>query len=343
MIEQEMIVMTKTPPLGSTSFWEMAALAISGRLASCQSCVEFFYLQSRQNAVAFLDSCASGGLVEKRSLLDLRGEISPRSVPTVRQQWYDQSIYISATVFRRKNLDAARRRIEGTKEAVYKAFRLYYEVLGANDNAINAAYLKAVADGLLRYSDVARERLDVDQSPVARLRLIKDGYRCDIKRKHPKMSGADIEKRATESTAEYVLKVSTAGVEMPRVRDHAEELEEFVFEFLADRRDLKDFWQKEDIKLPVGYRLQLLPVISELLYYRYDTLKESGEAAGARFVENIKEEICRAQERQAADKPYVEALAEVIEDLDLHVSGGRTPHLIPPAGSNQHGVEARPS
>src|ERR1044071_4377867 len=244
-----MNVMAKTPPLGAASFWEMAALSISGRLASCQSCVEFFYFQSKQNAVAFLDSCAAGGLVEKRSLLGLRGEVGFRSVPTVRQQWYDQAIYISAPVFRRKNLDAARRRIEGTKVAVYKAFRLYYEVLGENDKAINAAYVKAVEKGGLRYSDLARERLDVDQSPIARLRLIKDGYLCRFRNEHPKMSRADVEKRATEATAEYVLGFSTVGAELPPVRDHAEELEQFVREFLADTRDLGDFWQKEDIKI----------------------------------------------------------------------------------------------
>ena len=332
--------MAKTPPLRSDSFWAMSALAISGRLASCQSCVEFFYFQSRQNSVAFLDSCAAGGLVEKRSLLDLRGEISPRSVPTVRQQWYDQEIYISATVFRRRNLDAARRRIEGTKEAVYKAFRLYYEMLGANDRAINAAYVEAVEKGALRYPDVARERLDVDQSPVARLRLIKDGYSSDLRSKHREMPRPEIEKRATEATAEYVLSFSRADVEMPPVRDHVEELEQFVIDFLADRRDLEEL-RKQDIELPADYRLQLLPVISELSCYRYDTLKQSGEAAGARFVENIKDEIGKAQKRQADDRAYVEALAEVVEDLDLHVSGGRAPLMMPPAGS-MSGVEARP-
>ena len=337
-----MIAMAKTPPLGSDSFWEMAALAISGRLASCPSCVEFFYFQSKQNAVAFLDSCAAGGLVEKRSLLDLRGEVSSRSVPTVRQQWYDQAIYISAPVFRRKNLDAARRRIEGTKVAVYQAFKLYYEVLGANDKAINAAYAKAVKKGSLRYSDLARERLGVDQSPVARLRLIKDGYGFKIKNDHPEMSRADIEKRAAEETAEYVLGVSAVDVELPPVRDHAEELEQFVIDFLAGRRDLRDFWRKEEIKLPADYRLQLLRVVSELIRHRYDTLKERGDDAGARFVEGIKEEIGRAQEREAADGAYVEALAEVIEDLDLHVFAERASSLMPPDRSVRHGAETRP-
>lgn len=342
--------MAKTPPLGSASFWEMAALAISGRLASCPSCVEFFYFQSKQNAVAFLDSCAAGGLVEKRSLLDLRGEVSSRSVPTVRQQWYDQAIYISAPVFRRKNLDAARRRIEGTKVAVYKAFRLYYEVLGANDKAINAAYVKAVEEGGLRYSDLARERLGVDQSPVARLRLIKDGYQCRIKNKykseHPEMSRADIEKRAAEAaagaTAEYVLGFSAADVELPPVRDHAEELEQFVIEFLGGRRDFRDFWQKEEIKLPADYRLQLLRVVSELIRHRYDTLKERGGDAGVRFVAGIKEEIGRAHEREAADGAYVEALAEVMEDLDLHVFAGRASSLVPPDCPVRQGTEVRP-
>lgn len=341
--------MDKTPPLGSASFWQMAALAISGRLASCPSCVEFFYFQSKQNAVAFLDSCAAGGLVEKRSLLDLRGEVNSRSIPTIRQQWYDQAIYISAPVFRRKNLDAARRRIEGTKVAVYKAFRLYYEVLGANDKAINAAYVKAIEEGILRYSDRARERLGVDQSPVARLRLIKDGHLCRIKNKYkneyPEMSRADIEKRAAkaaaEATAEYVLGSSAVDVKLPPVRDHAEELEQFVIEFLGGKRDFGDFW-KEEIKPPADYRLQLLRVVSELIRHRYDTLKERGNDVGARFIEGIKKEIGRAQEREAADGAYVEALAEVIEDLDLHIFPGHASSLMPPDCSVRQGVETRP-
>jgi hypothetical protein len=160
------------------------------------------------------------------------------------------------------------------------------------------------------------------------------------------MSRADIEKRAAEAsaaaTAEYVLGFSAADLDLPPVRDHAEELEQFVIEFLGNKRDFKDFWQKEEIKLPADYRLQLLRVVSELIRHRYDTLKEHGNDVGTRFVEGIKEEIGWAQEREAADGAYVEALAEVIEDLDLHVFAGRDSSLMPPDCSVRHGAEARP-
>lgn len=326
----------KTPPLGSASFWDMAALAVDGWLASCQSCVEFYYLQSRQNAIAFLDSCASGGLVQKISLLNLRGDLSSGSLR------YNQAIYISAPVFRMKNPDAARKRTEGTKIAVYNAFHLYYEVLREDDQAINAAYMKAVREGKLRYPRIAKKRRDVNLSPVAELRVILDGHRCAISNKHPKMSRPNVEKRAIEETVNYVFSCSGSNTRRLRVRDHAEELEEFILEFLADWRDLKGLSPKGGREIPVEGRLQLLRVISKLVRHRYDVLRKSGDFSRASdFSACVKEEISKAQEQAADNTAYVEALSKVNDDLDVHLSDRRMSIPTLAIDSSQHGAEAR--
>jgi hypothetical protein len=317
----------------------MTALAMAGRLASCQSCVEHYYFQSQQNSVAFLDACAAGGLVEKVSLLDLRGDLGPRPFPTLRQKWYDQAIYISAPIFRKENLDAARERIDGTKNAVYNAFHLYYEVLGADDKAIGAAYVQAVKDGnLLRHPDIARERQDVDMSPVAWLRLIQDGFRNLLKNENPALSREEVEKRINGATADYVFGFSGTDIALPPVSDHAEELEEFIEEFLLERHDLKEFWLDAKDKLPVTYRTRMLLVIRELIYHRYDALHSASMERARLYVERIQERIREAQ-GQSNDKVYSEALSDMRDNLNMYVSGKQVPPLANLAGSTQPSAE----
>jgi hypothetical protein len=336
--------MENQPRLGSESFWEMTALAMEGWLASCQSCVEHYYYQSWKNAVAFLDSCAAGGLVEKVSLLDLNGDISPRPFPTLRQKWYDQAIYISAPVFRKENLDTARRRIEGTKNAVYNAFHLYHEVLRDDDQGINAAYMKAVQEGeLLRHPGIARARQDVALSSVAKLRLIRDGFMKNIKKQNKKeqrdMSPGELNKWANEAATNYVLQFSGQKGEPPLVSDHTEELEEFVIDFLADRRDLATFIQ-EGYKLPADYRLRLMPVIRELSYYLYDTVREHSDAEAQALVARLRREIDEAKKRHVTKENSVIALSELSEDLDAHVSGRRAAPFVPTPNAPRPSPEA---
>jgi hypothetical protein len=262
-----------------------------------------------------LDSCSVGGLVEKMSLLDLHAEIASGADAgtTPRQQWYDQAIYISSPVFRKQNLDAARRRIEGTKNAVYNAFYLYYELLGANDVSINAAYLQAVELGMLRDSELARERLDVDLSPVAKLRLIQDGYRSALnKKKDPATSRSEIEKRSTALTVDFVL-VSHKEPEIETVvHDHAEELDAFVFEFFAQQDQAAAADENA-----TNFRLQLLPVISALVRQRIKDLNSDGCFDGAReFDEVIRERIQQSQRQSSGDSAYIEALADFTFDLN---------------------------
>jgi hypothetical protein len=330
----------KEPPLKSASFWEMAALAIGGRLASCQSCVEFWYFQSKQNAVAFLDSCAAGGLVEKMSLIDLRADLDPvsSSGPTLQQEWYDQAIYISAPAYRMHNLDASRDKIEGTKNAVYNAFRLYHEDLKTNINAIDAAYQEAFKGDLLRYPEIARSRKTVNLSHVAKLRLILDGFKCTAKREGISANSL-IEKRATEWTIEYVVRFWDAPqTANDDTCDHADELVSFINEFLDNHRELEVVWGKyETRKLPARAPSQMLRVISHLVRHRLQDLAAPGEADG--FRDLVLGKLAQAQQREKNDEPYVLALEEVIEEINDF--SAKLPMLLVEKRPNPMGSEAR--
>lgn len=337
-----------SPRLGSETFWNMAALALAGRLASCQSCVEFFYFQSKQNAVAFLDSCAAGGLVEKVSLLDLRGDLESISAtgPTLQQQWYDQAIYISAPAYRKHNLDASRDRIEGTKNAVYNAFRLYFEKLKANNDAINAAYENAVNEGtLLRYAAIAKDRANVDLSHVAKLRLLQDGYKCSVKTKYANATPSETERLATESTVSYVMVYWNAKPSSTNeVCDRGEELEAFVREFLTDHRLLEKFWGElePNRSMPPRSHFQMLRVISFLIRKRIQIIDDSGRLNKAKsFRDGIRAKLVEAQQRENNDTSYVEAVSEVIEDLDGYCSGLESSMPLVPTNPSQVRTEAR--
>lgn len=308
-------MMNSRPTVGSESFWEMAALAMAGQLASCQSCLEYFYFQSKSNAIAFLESCVVGGLVTEVSLLDLCGDVGPHATPSVRGRWYDQPIFISAPRFRRKNLDAARRRIEITKRAVYNAYNLYYEVIGANDEAIDSAYFRAVREGRLRHSETARERLDVDLSPVARLRLIQDGFKALIKRKHPDRPPEERERLASGACSDYVLDSESNGSGRVPPSDRAEELEGFVEAILLDTHDLREFWDGSYGEFPSDYRDRWLRVISELISRRFSQLSDSADdEKRSQFLERIGEAV--AKSLQTAGRPsFVEGLEELDEEV----------------------------
>jgi hypothetical protein len=97
---------------------------------------------------------------------------------------------------------------------------------------------------------------------------------------------------------------------------------------LADRRDLATFIQK-GYKLPADYRLRLMPVIRELSYYLYDTVREHSDTDAQALVARLRQEIGEAQKRRANDDTSVIALSELSEDLDDYVSGGRTAPFMP--------------
>lgn len=308
--------------VGPDSFWEMAALALDGWLASCQSCVEFYYFQSQQNATSFLDSCAVAGLVERVSLLDLKADADSDSVTA--REWYDQFIYISAPAFRKLNLDLARQKIENTANAVYDAFYIYYELLGADEKAISVAYSKAVDENKLRNSEIANQRLDVDLSSVAKLRLILDGFRSFERSRNKKLpsdqrlSATEIEKRSREGTVEYVLGAASEGYRSSRetgTNDRAGELQRFICDFVIDPFALEKFSLEKSRELPEGFHIQLLSLISELCRRRYESLA-SDQNSARKFVADVRHAVNEAQVKWADDSDYVAALNDLCEDLD---------------------------
>lgn len=306
---------------GSAPFWTMARLAMTGELASCQSCVEYWYFQSKQNAVDFLESCAAGGLVERVSLIDLHGDLESVAVgaPTLRQQWYDQAIYISAPAFRKQNLDISRRKIENTKNAVFEAFHLYREVLKANDNAIDCAYFAAIHERKLRFSEFANERIRVDLSHVAKLRLIKDGF----KKLLPNASPEEVD----EETVSYILSFDGRGpVSKNDLSDFAEELDEFILEFFASRNDLHEFWQAD-----AKFHFWLFPVLGELIRLRVAKLIQLGNEQKLRtFTESLMKEIESARVREEANAFYLAAVDELVEDCQSSLSNLTPTPIQPP-------------
>ena len=306
--------------VGPDSFWEMTALVIDGRLASCESCVGFYYFQSEVNCRLYLDSCADAGLVEKVSLLELKAEADLDS--PIARKWYDQDIYISAPRFRKLDLNFARRRIENTANAVYNAYFIYHELLGADDGAISAAYANAVEKGMLRNSEIARNRRDVNLSPIAQMRVILDGFKSKESAEDkklpepPRLRQWPIDQRVTNKAVDYIL--SWAGTQPPAAEvksDRGEELDEFITQFLIDPFKLREFSRTKSREMSDGFHVQLLLLISELCRHRYDILSADRTAAD-KFVENIRKAIEQAKFHHSDDQNYLAALSDFAENLE---------------------------
>jgi len=322
------MIMASTPRLGSESFWEMSALAIAGQLASCQSCVEYWYFQSQQNSIAFLESAVAAGLVEKVRLSDFGAEVTVWP----RRHSGQRVIYISAPAFRIQNLDAARGRIEKAKNVVYNAFHFYFDILGGDDDVIAAAYENAVAGGKLRHSEIARQRVDVDLSPVAKMRLIQDGFSCEAKRESADMSEAHFHELVINRTSKYILGFADASLKRHSFSEHAEELDTFVTQFVAGSRTLEEFWRSDYGALPTDWRTLLLPMIDELVKYRARLLSEhEGEEISRRFLDSMRESA-EAAIGVTYTPVYSNALREFVEDLQGISSGVDADRIsIPPA------------
>jgi hypothetical protein len=202
--------------------------------------------------------------------------------------------------------------------------------------------MKAVEEGKrLRHPDIARQRQDVALSSVAKLRLIQDGYMKKIKEEQPGLSHGELKKRVNEAATKYVLEFSGQKGQPPLVSDHTEELEGFVIDFLADRRDLASFLREKEHKLPADYRLRLMPVIRELSYHLYQhALREHGDADAQALMARLQQEIAEAKKRRAADETSVIALSELSEDLDDYVSGRRAAPFVPTPAAQRPKPEA---
>ena len=305
---------------GPGSFWHMTAVAMVGQLASCESCLGLYYFNSELVCRLYLDACADAGLVEKYSLLELKAEADLKSGSARKR--FDQAIYISSPRLRHLNPDLARRKVENTANAVYNAFSTYYELLGANDAAINAAYVKALRDRKLRNSAMALERQDVKLSPVTQLRLIWDGFKSKesaLNRDRPEakqLSSSQIEKLATNQTVDYILSfVGKPASDTKEKYDRAYELDEFITGFLVDPFRLKQFSAEKSPPLPSGFHVQLLLLISELCRHRYDNLSHDRTQAD-RFVRDIRSAIEQAKINHSDDQNYLAALSDFAENLN---------------------------
>jgi len=234
---------------------------MQGELASCESCVEHFYFQSKFNAKVFLDSCASAGLVEKVSLLDLLGQLGSKRSPA--SMHYDQSIYLSAPDFRNRNPKRARERIENTKKAVYGAFRLYYDEVQADDAFVDRAYGRALDERILRNADAAEERRDVALSAVAKLRLILDAFRNQKKLSEPTLTAPELDVQATAATIDYIMR-TPQRVTADGHSSRAEELRSFIDEVLeSDEQTLRERLSSPH-PLPKRDLVRLLRLVSGL-------------------------------------------------------------------------------
>jgi hypothetical protein len=306
--------------VGPDSFWHMTAVAMEGRLASCESCLGLYYFNSELVCRLYLEACSDAGLVERYSLLELKAEADLN--PAAARKRYDQAIYISAPRLRQLNPDLARRKAENTANAVYKAFFIYHELLAANDAAINAAYEKAVEEGSLRNPQLALSRRDVRLSSITQLRLILDGFKnkeiaaTKERRESEQLSSSEIEKRATDQTVEYIL--SMAGSPAPDTEEKSDrgyELDKFITGFLVDPFRLKEFSGENSPPLPDGFHAQLLLLISELCRHRYDVLSHDRTQAD-KFVRDIRNAIEEAKVNYADDQNYLAALSDFAENLN---------------------------
>ncbi|SRR5258706_7639672 len=315
--------MTKEPRVGADSFWEMVALAMSGRLASCTSCVEHFYFQSEINSSLFLEACASAGLLQKVSLLDLFGEVGSHVDPSLRR--YDEPIYLSAPEFRRALPDEARQRMDNTKRAVYSALRLFFEELRADENAVAAAYDKAVATRILRHADLAERRKEVEMSSLAKLRLIQDGFRFAVRKRH-KAEAKAIDRRAEERevascTTKYVRPFLGVG----RGHLHADQLDEdietFVLDFLTNANKLEEFWDSKVGILPRDYWIRWFPVMLTLASDRYRRMLEKvGQTEALQFADRFSEAVTTALRQEANDSVRAHALDSLLDDWTIFAS-----------------------
>lgn len=306
--------------VGPDSFWDMMALVIEGRMASCESCLGLYYFLDDTICRIFLESCADAGLMERYSLLELKPE-AELGAPGAKR-WYDQAIYIPAPRLRRLNPDYARRKVQHTANAVYKAFFIYYELLGGNDAAISAAYGKALKEDLLRNMALARSRHDVRLSPIVQLRLIFDGIRLKESEANEKLpepqqlSSWEIEKLATNKTAAFILNAAgSQPSDTDEKFDRGEELDKFITGFLVDPFRLKEFARDKSRELPEEFHVQLLLLISELCLRRYEMLSHDRDQA-ARFVRDIRNAVKEAKVKHSSDHDYLAALSDFAGNLN---------------------------
>lgn len=260
------------PKIGPAAFWEMVALTIRGRLASCVSCVEFFYFQSTANSSLFLEACASAGLLQRMSLLDLFGDVGPRIDPG--QSRYDEPIYLSAPEFRSAHPQEARKRLDVTKNTVNTALRIFLEELRNDDGVVASAYETAVRENRLRFSEIAAERRGVRMSSLAKVRLMLDGFRVALSKGDDTGKGTSRERDRliVSRTIQFIR--GFVGTQRPEMAttDFGEELQQFTLDFLAAPERVREF-DSDHQDLAADYWVRWLPVLLNVAWGRFNALK----------------------------------------------------------------------
>ena len=196
---------------------------------------------------------------------------------------------------------------------------MYFEILKANYEAIDRAYVHAIKERKLRRSDVAQKRIDVDLSAVAKLRLIKDGFKYLLKNDNPALSPSQIDLLANNKTVDFILGYEE-GEPIPTegLSDHSEELDQFIVEFLGSRAELPSFWQNND---GARFHFWLFPVVDELIRLRVATLREAGDKRKLEaFSDTIRDSIHSAKKRERKNRAYLSAVEELVEDFESSCS-----------------------
>ena len=297
---------TSTPKIGPAAFWEMVALTMGGQLASCVSCVEYFYFQSTANSSLFLEACASAGLLQRMPLLDLFGEVGPRVDPGQRR--YDEPIFLSAPEYQVEYPDEARNRLTNTKNAVNSALRIFYDELRADEKMVAAAYSGAITEKVLRFFDVAATRRHVKHSFLSMVRLILDGYRALHKTEHR-------DRTAVADTIRFIRRFADVTPPAIETNDVGFELETFITEFITSPEKIHDtdFAKKVQLKVNSDYWIKWLPVMLNLAWGRSAALKKDDrETEAENFSSHFVASISSAIQRENAN----EAAAEVLHSLN---------------------------
>jgi len=316
-------IVKATPLVGPDSFWEMVALAISGQLASCVSCIEHHYFMSTANAKLFLETCALAGLLQKMPLLDLFGDVGPREGTD--RRGYEEPIYLSAPKFQLANPDAARNRLAKTKYLVNSALRLFFEELRGDEHAVAAAYEHALQERKLKNQETAEQRRDVRLSALARLRLILQSFRFQVSQnsKDTETDSRSVDRAVTFATVEYVRRFVGSTPAEDTKTDCSEELETFLLEFLSNPSKIAVFWKNDYGALRDDYWLRWLPVIMNLGSARFQHLAQTDTQRAQAFAEAVRSTI----EKAARKETSAAVLTSLLQEWDEVITSPNGPAM----------------
>jgi hypothetical protein len=136
---------------------------------------------------------------------------------------------------------------------------------------------------MLRFADIALQRRNVKLSPLAKVRLILDGFRAQIASDEgtgtasPTERDRNVAKQATEFIRGFVgKKASETGTD-----DVGTELDQFAIEFINSPEKIHDVGAAKDVRIDGDYWTAWLPVVRSLVLARTVALRTHGAIADA--------------------------------------------------------------